>query len=550
MNIGDSLTGSGIGALIGAAGGTASTFSAPRSGGGSLFGPASVLSLSSSGRSGLSAPDLSSILGAALPSTPPQSRGFNRQQAEQFKQALSLESNGDLEGAQAILDRLNRQDPLNGIVIHALGTVAFDRNDYAKAERLFRRSDFLAPTRGYASDAENAGLLQKDDVSVLSAARRLLAADDTADQGQRLLVALTARSPRDVEAQITVAESLLKSGDAVNGLLRYERAIENGDVKQLARIEGRLSQLADLSPKAAFVRDLLGKAQLKLGDTSAAERSFQQAASLSEDPTVYNADLADVYVALGQEALAKQDISGAFERLYQAQTLAPDQQNLKQAFVQVYTARAELRVRQTDLSAAVTDYQSAIVNLSESATDDEKLKLANAIYSVGRLIEARRGDDPVGLEAGAFQSAYDLAPDNLTFKTRLAATRELAGDQFLSDGNYTDAIGAYRRAFYLFKGNDAYQNSFVAALETYGDDRMDAVDYTAAIDSYKEAYETDKSNPGNKQTLADAYNTRGLNYVTLGQYDLAATDFQAALALYPNNEDYQNNYDSALNPPS
>jgi tetratricopeptide (TPR) repeat protein len=547
MTIGDSTTAGSIGALIGAAGGTASSSSSSSAGG--LFGPSSILSLSSSAQSDPAVPDLTSLVSSALAFQQPQAHGFDQEQADQFKQALALESGGDSAGAQTILDQLHQQDPLNGTVIHAMGTVAFDGNDYAKAAKLFQQSDFLAPGRGYDSDAQNAKLLQQDDGKVLSAAKRMLAGSDTADQGQRLLVALTARSPSNADAQMTLAESFLKSGDAVNGLLRYQQAIENGDPDQLKQIETRMSQLADLSPKAAFVHDLLGKAQLKLGEVSDAEKSFQTAASLAEDPTTYNSDLADAYVSEAQNKLSASDIPGAFDRLYQAQILAPDNDNLKQAFVDAYSARAAQHVHDNDLTDAVTDYQSAIANLSSNATDQQKLNLANDIYSVGRLIEAKRGDDPVGLEASAFQSAYDLVPDNQTFKTKLAATRELAGDQFLAENNYTDAIGAYRRADYLFPGNSTYKNAFVSTLETDGDNNMAIADYGAAIDSYKEAYDTDKSNLDNKQTLADAYNTRGQNYMTLGEYDLAAADFQQAMSLYPNNEDYQNNYNDASNPP-
>ena len=73
---------------------------------------------------------------------------------------------------------------------------------------------------------------------------------------------------------------------------------------------------------------------------------------------------------------------------------------------------------------------------------------------------------------------------------------------------------------------------------------MAEFNYDEAIEAYRDGYQVDTFNTTVKTSLAEAYNTRGLDYVTKEKYLQAVADFKEALALFPDNADYQTNYDS------
>jgi tetratricopeptide (TPR) repeat protein len=61
---------------------------------------------------------------------------------------------------------------------------------------------------------------------------------------------------------------------------------------------------------------------------------------------------------------------------------------------------------------------------------------------------------------------------------------------------------------------------------------------------YQEAFKLDPQNATSKSKLAGAYNARGLDYKSTEDMDAAVKDFKAALRLFPDNADYQANYNS------
>ena len=216
-----------------------------------------------------------------------------------------------------------------------------------------------------------------------------------------------------------------------------------------------------------------------------------------------------------------------------------------------HMARGEWLAQMGDFSGAIEELTTAKNKLGEIENDEVREDLATAFYRVGKRLETRRlqAGDEVGDEIIAFQAAFDLDPENRTYRNKLAETRSTIGDEFLADGNYKDAAYAYQRAYETNPYNKDYRDSAIDTFLAWGDERRDAYDHHQAITAYQAAYDLDKTNETSKTSLAEAFNTRGLFYKSLGNdfYSMARDDFRDALKLYPTNEDYQDNYDSVTN---
>ncbi len=141
-----------------------------------------------------------------------------------------------------------------------------------------------------------------------------------------------------------------------------------------------------------------------------------------------------------------------------------------------------------------------------------------------------------------FQTAYDLDPENKTYKRKLAETRNAIGDQLYATGKYQEAAQSYNRARELYKYDKTYKANTINAFVKYGDERAANLNYGDAIEAYRQAYLVDTYNAEVKQKLATQYNARGLDYVSWEKYKLAALDFKEALRLFPGNAEYQANY--------
>ncbi len=520
--------------------------------GGSDFGPAALLSLGQGASSASDGVDYSQLAGLSMqlraPTPPAISPKQAKQEEDTIKQATVLRINGRFDDARALLEDLLADNPRNALAVHGLGAIELDLGHYAKAQRYFEKAHYMAPQYGFDQDAANAALLQKDDDTILKSARRLVAQPGTRDQGIRLLVALTKKSPSNADARVLLAEKLIESGDAANGLTQYQLAISTAAEPQLRIIEAKLSALLRQAPEAAFLNNLLGQTQLKLGKHALAAETLARASQLADGDPLYLADEALAQVALGRDAAARGDVTEAMRFFRAAEQLDPLGEEVKKGMVEGYVARAQWRMRMGDVSSAVDDYNVAATKLA--AIDDEELKqsVAEGLYRAGLILERRREAQggEVGKEVVAFQAAYDLDPENVTYAIRLAATRAKLGDEYLADGNYKEAAYAYKAAHELRPHDSGYKQAAIDAFLVYGDQRSAIYDHAGAIDAYKEAYELDKTNDKSKSRLAGAYNTRGVWYRSLGTdfYDAARADFLEALNLYPDNEEYQDNYDS------
>jgi tetratricopeptide (TPR) repeat protein len=516
------------------------------------FGPAALLSLGESTSGSSTGFDYASLanLGLQLQSPVTVQVSAKQLEAEQkvIEQATALRISERFDEARALLEDLLEKNPTNGVAVHALGALELDLGNYEKAEGYFRKADYYAPDNGFDTDASNAKTLQEDDEHVLEQARRLTASSETRDQGVRLLVALTNRSPSNAVARTLLAESLIAEGDAADGLTQYQIAISTASQAQALAIESNLAALVKIAPEAAYLRNLLGQIELKLGKHEQAAVTLALATRLSDNDPLYRADEALAQVALGRDALERGDLSSAMIAFQAAHELDPTGDEVNRGLAEGYLARGQYRARVGDPSRAIEELNTAKSYLATIEDEDLTARMASAFYSAGRTLELRRinSGGSVGDELAAFQAAYDLDPANRTYQRKLAETQNTLGDEYLADGNYRDAAYAYQHAYEVYSHESSYKDSAISAFLAWGDERVAAYDHHQAITAYQAAYDLDHHNETAKFSLAEAFNRRGLFYRSLGEdfYELAAADFLEALDLYPDNDDYQDNYDS------
>jgi tetratricopeptide (TPR) repeat protein len=545
--------------LSGATTSAASSSSATSS---SLFGPATLLSLGSNstassgtysqlGQSSAAAAftqlDFSAVLSAKYSPTsaPSMSPALAQEESATLKNVSDLVNAGSFDEARGLINDLLKQDPTSGPGTYALGIIELDQKNYAKAERLFRQADYLAPDRGYGDEVEVARLLQKDDGEVMAAAKRLVASPDTRSRGINLLYGLAQRDPTNTDARILLASSLLKAGDGTNCLAQYRLAIVTADRGQLEQIETQLGNLVERAPKAAYLRRLFGQVQLSLGKNDEAANTLAKAAELANGDPTYQAEEAPVQIAIGRDRLATGDIPGALASFQAAESLDPTSPDVQTAFGEVYLARAESRVQRGSLSAAIHDFSAAANQLGVEADPALLKRLAAGAFAAGQMLDSqhRRSGDPVGDESIAFRVAYEADPTDAMHRTKWAEVSGRLGDEFRANFQYADAASAYQRAYDLDPNNSGYRASVIDAYTLSGDQLMSRHQYDDAISAYHGAYDLEHGDAV-RLKLAAAYNERGRIYQADGKIRLARADYLQAVRLDGQNTQYQDNYNS------
>lgn len=490
------------------------------------------------------------LAGVLQPSTVVQTQAVSPEQekaeAADIKQAFDLINQSAYDDARALMNALLAKNKTNAAALHALGYADFAEGKYAEAEKLFLRAHALNSTVGYDNDAQNARLMLSDDDTVLARARAWVASPSKRGDAIRVLIALTDRSPDNTAAHELLGEAMLDEGDGNNGLLQFAAAIRNAEIGELSELEGRLTQLADEAPQSAFIQQLIGQARLRMSRFEDALESLTRAYDLASDKLGYTHDLALAHIGVGETELARGNIDTAMLSFLKAKDLDPTARETKHALAKGYIAEAEQHTRRRNYAKAAETYTLAAGMLDREADPDLRKRAAQGAYAVGLILQRARiaaGED-VGDEVVAFQAAYDLDPDDLTHKRKLADVRNALGDQLFAAGEFQEAAGAYRRALDLFKYDKTYKANTIKALVAYGDNRLTGLCYDDAVKSYLEAYKLDTYDVNTKQKLANAYNARGLNYQDEEDFRAAVKDFKAALQLFPDNVQYQANYDA------
>jgi tetratricopeptide (TPR) repeat protein len=524
----------------------------------SSFGPATLLSLGSTGvqqsqwgYTNLGTTfqfDLNAVYQARIAATVPQvSPAVAQREDSMLAQVESFLEAGALDEARGLLESFLKDSPNSGRSVHALGVVELEERNYAQSEKLFRRAAYLAPDNGFDEDAEVARYLQQDDESVFAAARRLVSNSDTLQTGTQLLVALTHRNPLHTEGRMLLGNVLLHEGDAVNGLSQYRLAIATADDEQLQRIEARFEKLVEVAPRAPYVHRLLGETQLRLGKNDEAARTLARATELADGDATYRAAEAPAHVAIGQALLADNRITAAMAAFEHAATLQFANHDARLGLAEAYVARGEQRARLGLFADAISDFSTAKARLRNDGSAELRKRLAAAAFSAGAVLDGRhrRAGEKIGDEAVALQIAYDLDPDNATYRISLADLRNRSGDEFMADEDYRNAAHAYKRAYDLFKNDETYRDNTASAFVLYGNDLMRQHRFDDAVEAYRTSYEITRSDTA-RLKLAEAYNARGQEYLSDTKYRQAREYFRKALYYDPGNPLYQENYGATL----
>lgn len=546
--------------LAGSSSTSASTSSAGTTGSStSLFGPATLLSLGSSGSEssgGVYGPgsatgwtfDLAAVLTPTTTGLTEQYR--SEEQIAQEEEAIALAFdyiNGEqYDDAREVMNLLLKENPTNAAAVHALGYADLSEGKYEEAEQLFLKAHALNSTVGYDNDAANARILMGSDDEVLARASAMLKSSQHREEGIRLLMTLTERNAEHTLGRVALAEALLDAGEGENGLMQYNSAIQSADESELRLIEGNIESLVESAPNSAFVRQLLGKVLLKQERYEEALQTLTTAANLAEDPTPYQRDVASAQVGVGRERLKRGDLTGAMSAFTLAKELSPTNPDVKAALAEGYLARAEVYTQRGKYSAALDDYQQASVLLSGPSNRALRESASQRAYMLGRRLENRRiaAGAEIDSEVRAFQIAYDLDEDNHTYKRKLAETRNAIGDQAMAAGDYETAAASYRKAHDLYQYDETYKANTIAGYLAWGNERYDTHNWDDAITAFTELRKLDPEHAEAKTKLAESYNQRGLDHLYWERYRQAVSDFKNAMHLFPDNATYQANYDS------
>jgi tetratricopeptide (TPR) repeat protein len=515
------------------------------------FGPAALLSLGLPTPADDGANLYANLAGLAFRPATAAQLSPQQQAAEKalIKQAFDLIDSARAGQARELVAAAARKSPGRATLIHVQGMLETAAGEYAKAEAFFRKAASIDPSLGSLDEAESARVLQQDDAAVLARVRRLLAQKNTRGAGYRLLDTLTTRSPQNTEALLLKGDALLKDGSQIKALVAYARAISTADEAELGLLESRFADLVRKSPNDAFAHNLLGKVQLRLGRNAEALASLETATRLAVDPSSYRLDEAQAHLAIGRDLLNRRNIAEAMASFDRAVGLAPEDAHVRLGRAEGYAARAESRARAGDAARAVADYERAARDARGSSDEAAALRerIARGAYSLGRQLERRRIDTggDVGQEVVAFQTAFDLDPENATYRRKLAETRRTIGDEHMADNEYAAAATAYRRAYDLERSNTTYRDLAINAFTADGQQKLSQLRYDDAIAALRQAFSLNSLNDTSRSKLATAYNLAGLDARDNDQdRERAAAYFREALHLYPDNQEYLDNYNS------
>jgi tetratricopeptide (TPR) repeat protein len=468
-------------------------------------------------------------------------------EAVAIKSALAASQGRDFASARAILGDFLKETPSSARAVFAQGQVELAAGEYSDAEALFRKAGAIDGTIGAELEAENARALTRDDATVLSRARRLIASKETSESGLRLLETLTARSPSNFDARVALAEAQFASGSPIRGLFSYSRALSIAEGAQIQELESRFADFVRRAPGDAFSRSLLGKAQLRLGKTDEALETLTLATQLSGDQEAYRSDEAQAHLAVADEHLASGRIDAALASIERAYSLDPAEKKVKAARAEAYYERAAKRLQIGNANGAIDDLDAALRDAKAGGDNELLTRIGRRAYSTGRTLEARHlaQGAKIGREVTAYQIAFDIDPENRAYRAKLGNIRAALGDQFKNEGNTLDAALSYRQAYETNRSRTDWRDSAITSFRTYAATRQAAYAFNEAIAHFRNAFELDPTNAASRLGLAEAYSTAGLwARDTLGQRSQAADYFREALHLFPDNATYQGYYNS------
>lgn len=382
-----------------------------------------------------------------------------------------------------------------------------------------------------------------------------------------LLSAQTALVSKDYAAVRDVAGRMLgrdPNDPAANHLIARSHQAE-GNLEQAAKFFARAAQLAP--DNARFASDFRNAQILERSDVAV----LRAAIGLLADPQsrvegfrllsilADRSDDSGVLLAMGDalfDLRAKQQAVGAF-------ALALDK--AEGIGLSAVLKRADRVVADSPDAAIAHDFRGKVLQKMERfdeaitefklARDLEPIEttylldLANAFVARGKSRVA--GGDLLGGKSD-FLEARAIRPVNDEINRNVVDVRIRLARQWLVRGALTSALGELNSARVRLPSDSADLKKRLAGLYySLGNRFTSQDDNVTAASTLQQAYDLDASQT-HKTVLGAARNTLGLQYLDEERYQDAIDEFQKAVDLFPNIQEYQDNLDQAkalLNPP-
>lgn len=316
----------------------------------------------------------------------------------------------EYDQAMKAIDALERKQPANPISFNFRGGVLLARKDLAGARSAFERALSLDPT--YVPAAVNLARIDLVDKKPEAARKRFTAILDKAPANVEALLALAdlarATSAPAADVQRALERAAAADPNATKPHLLIAQHFLRTDPNKA--IEAARKALA-LSPNDADVLDILGLAQLALGDVSGAQSSYYKLVALRPKSPVAHFRLASVMARNGNQAAAAQ-------ALHTALKLKPDYLESQAALASV------------ELNAG---------NAAQALRLSRQLQSSIPDSPVGYLLEG----DALMVEkaylkaAGRYEKALSLAR-NGGIAVKLHSAYSAAGKQAIADGRLQD----------------------------------------------------------------------------------------------------------------
>ncbi len=230
--------------------------------------------------------------------------------------ALARRDEGDIAGAEAVIDQVLAADPSNATALYLLGLSRFEAGATDQAEALFERLIAVRPNHPHAHlTLANLRHWRGDRPRAVAAYRRAL---DLA--------------PEHAGALVGLSRALAESGDFAGALTSAEQAtgVAPRDVAghmalaaawrglgEVRKAAGAFSEAARLAPEDATAQVGLALALCDIGEAMEAHDAAQRAAVLAPG-------LCDAWLALGTALRGLHDPAGARSAFEQALALDPD----------------------------------------------------------------------------------------------------------------------------------------------------------------------------------------------------------------------------------
>ncbi len=393
----------------------------------------------------------------------------------------------------------------NGSDTTALRLVAHSylaEKNYEEAERAYTKALALAPDSArLRGDVENMRELQKSDDEVIRLAKRKIKNGQRREDGLRLLIHLTDRSPNNTDAYLALAEGFRSARQTFEVIGAVQEAVRSAGSEDMGRVIESAQNLVDDNPDVGLTHNILGRALQKAGSFRRAIGELDQAVKIAPDNSAYREDLASGYVARAKKRLGIGDMFSAQSDIRMAESIDPANDGID-------LVQGQFALAQGKKSILAGRYSDALAKLN---TADSK------------------------------------GPKDAQFRRALAASFIQVASRFDSAGSDEQAFTSFAKALKLDPSSLLAKRKVGELGHQEGLAAIDRLDYDSAISHLDQAYETSRTNDAYRTDLARAYDLRGELMLSAGKLDEALADFKRGFSLDSSNQSLSANLSSTLN---